>query len=97
MSVLYAGEDDASHVLDPEFVQAGCLLRHRHPGVIRAIYGPGVNHCIVQFIGLEDEPISTMFGFDHLEDGRYPGLLAPTEAEWERALGSGWWSISRCP
>jgi hypothetical protein len=95
VSVLYSGDDDASDVLDPDLVRAGCVLKDRHPGVIREFYGPGVNHCIVQFIGLEDEPISTMVGFDHREDGHFPGLLVPTETEWAQALSRGWWSGSR--
>lgn len=95
VSVLYAGEDESSDVLDPDLVRAGCVLKHRHPGVVREFYGPGLNHCIVRFIGLEDEPISTVVGFDHGEDGHYPGLFVPTEAEWAQALGSGWWSTSR--
>ncbi len=95
VSVPYSGHDDASDVLDPDLARAGCVLKHRHPGVNREFYGPGVNHCIVQFIGLEDEPISTMVGFDHREDGHFPGVLVPTETECTQALGSGWWNTSR--
>lgn len=92
VSVLYAGEDDATGVLDRDLVEAGCVLRHLHPGVIQQFYGPDANHCIVRFLGLEDEPVSTMVGFDHQDDGQYPGLLVPTQTEWKKALTSGWWS-----
>lgn len=65
---------------------------NRHPGTIREFLGPGVNHCIVQFIGLEDEPASNMVGFDHRDDGTYLGLLLPTELEWSQAVADGWWN-----
>ena len=34
--------------------QRGHILLPHHPGVVQEFYGPGVNHCIVQFAGLED-------------------------------------------
>lgn len=88
--VLYAGPADLLGIADAELLRRGHILIPHHPGVVQKSYGPGVNHCIVQFVGLEEEPISFAVGFDHLEDGTYPGLLVPTEGEWQQALSSGW-------
>lgn len=94
LKVLYAGKDDDAGVEDPDLVRAGHILVHRHPGVIQLFCGPGVNHCIVEFVGLEDEAISTVVGFDHHRDGHYPGLLVPSDEEWAQARASGWWGRS---
>ncbi|WP_298891723.1 hypothetical protein [uncultured Serinicoccus sp.] len=91
LRVLYAGKDDSTNVLDPGLLRRGHILKHHHPGLIDMFHGPGLNHCVVRFIGLEEEPVSTVLGFDHRGDGSYIGLLVPTETEWADALRSGWW------
>ncbi|XAS78079.1 hypothetical protein V3G39_08610 [Dermatophilaceae bacterium Sec6.4] len=64
----------------------------RHPGVINSFVGPGLNHCLVDFFGLEEEPISFAVGHDHDQDGFYWGLIDPTEDEWKIAAATGWWT-----
>lgn len=90
--VLYAGRDNSQSINSPSLLSAGKLLTHLHPGVVRDFLGPGKNHCIVAFRGLEEEPISYAAGFDHDSSGIYRGLFLPSDAEWEKALTSGWWA-----
>ncbi|MEO5609897.1 MAG: hypothetical protein ABIQ92_09585 [Ornithinibacter sp.] len=92
--VLHAGARDDQDVFDPALLRQGHVLEHHHPGVVACFYGPGVNHCVVRFIGLELEPISTAIGFDHDQNGCFAGLLFVTDDEWERALSAGWWATS---
>lgn len=90
--VAYAGPSSELGVADPDRLRQGHILVLHHPGTVQRFYGPGRNHCIVSFAGLEEEPISFAVGFDHEEDGHYPGLLVPTGHEWETALSGGWWA-----
>jgi hypothetical protein len=70
LEVLYAG--------DP----TGPLVS-LHPGVISQFHGPGLNHCVVAFVGVPDGPEGFPSGFDHEKDGVYPGLLLPeSRADW---------------
>lgn len=95
LPVLYAGERTTEGIEDVELLRLSHILEHHHPGLIRAFYGPGANHCIVEFIGLEHTTVSTAVGFDHDERGHFPGLLVPDSIEWTRALNAGWWSRPR--
>ncbi|WP_256840394.1 hypothetical protein [Ornithinimicrobium faecis] len=90
--VLYAGPASELGVADPDLVRRGHILERHHPGIVQKFYGPGLNHCVVCFAGLEEEPVSFAVGFDHEEDGHYPGLLVPSERAWEQALSGGWWA-----
>lgn len=88
--VLYAGPPSAIDV-SPSYASTGQILETGHPGVITAIHGPGKWHVVVEFVGLEDQSISLGTGFDS-SAGEYPGLAAPTDAEWKLALKAGWWA-----
>ena len=90
--VLYSSDRDSGDVFSPARLRLGHVLEHHRPGVIDRFYGPGKHHCIVRFMGLEDEQISTGVGFDPDESGHYPGLLSVTEREWTNAVSAGWWS-----
>ena len=89
LRVLFAGEEDSGDVLDHSRRAAGHILMNHHPGVIHAVTDP--HHVQVDFVGLEDEPVSfgVGFGYDQ-ETGAYPGLLVPDDLEWDRALTAGW-------
>ncbi|MBO1756356.1 hypothetical protein [Allobranchiibius sp. CTAmp26] len=90
--VLSAGLDpDAGDVLTPAFRARNHVLMPHHPGRINSFVGPGLNHCLVDFVGLEQEPVSFAVGFDHDENGFYRGLLDPTDEEWQAAMSAGWW------
>lgn len=85
-------EPDASDVLSQDLRARNHVLMPQHPGVIDQFDGPGLNHCIVQFLGLEHEPISMIVGYDHDSDGVYVGLIDPTDDEWHTAVANGWWT-----
>lgn len=90
--VLSAGnEPDAGDVISADLLVQNHVLMPHHPGRITGFAGPGLNHCLVGFFGLEQEPISFAVGFDHDEDGFYRALIDPTEIEWHSAMSTGWW------
>ena len=91
MRVLFAGGADAGDVLDERKRAAGHILVEHHPGVIRELLG--TQHVLVDFVGLEDEPVSFGVGFGYDEEtGIYPGLLVPGESEWQDMISAGWWA-----
>lgn len=93
--VLYAGsEPDAGDVTSADLLVRNQVLMPHHPGLITGFVGPDLNHCLVGFVGLEQEPISFAVGFDHDEHGFYRGLIDPTENEWHSAVATGWWTAS---
>lgn len=85
-------EPDDSDVLSQDLRARNHVLMPHHPGVIDQFVGPGLNHCIVRFLGLEHEPISMVVGYDHDNDGVYLGLVDPTDDDWLTAITSGWWA-----
>lgn len=93
LRVIYLGSASAGDVLDGELRASGRILMPGHPGTIREILG--LQHVIVQFVGLEAEPVSWAVGFgcDELS-GVYPSLGFPTDQEWDVAITSGWWGAT---
>ncbi|GAB3078959.1 hypothetical protein GCM10027053_49110 [Intrasporangium mesophilum] len=93
--VLYNGPEESGDVLDERRRAEGRVLIEHHPGTIRVAAEP--QHVLVDFLGLEDEPVSWAVGFGYDETtGLYPGLLIPDDADWEAAVRSGWWRTERC-
>ncbi|MGL5818809.1 MAG: hypothetical protein ACRCYR_14675 [Phycicoccus sp.] len=88
--VRYAGPRTDIDV-DAWHAENNRILEYGHPGVIAAIHGPGTWHVVVEFLGLENQGISLGTGFDP-ENGVYPGLMRPTDEEWDEAARSGWWA-----
>ena len=86
--VIYIGRTSVGNVESPGLAQAGHILMEGHPG---RISGVRAQHVYVAFLGLEDEPISSL-GFARDGNGDYPGLAVPTDEEWERATRAGWWA-----
>lgn len=71
-------------VAAPEWPQV--LLPHGYPGVIHAVFGPGLNHVVVAWADLEEHPESFAMGYDHDSSGRYNLLVPKDDAEWLAAL-----------
>lgn len=46
----------------------------------------------MRYLGLEDESISIIVGYDHDSDGVYLGHIDPTDDEWHTAVTHGWWT-----
>ena len=65
------------------------FLMDSHPGTIARVSGD--RQVFVHFLGLEDEPVSSL-GFMRDDDGHYPGLVLVSPDEWVAACAVGWWS-----
>ena len=86
--VRWLGEDSDRDVLLPEHRSAGRFLRHGHLGRLTSIEMP---HVQIDWVGLEDEPVSFGVGFGPDPSGCYPSLELLTEAEWSGAMDHGPW------
>lgn len=75
--------EERSLVSAPQWPQTD--LPRGYPGVVYAIYGPGLNHVVVQWVDLEDHPESFAYGYDHDLSGRYNLLVPDDEGEWSAA------------
>ncbi len=75
--VAYRGPDTDRDILNPE--TGPPMLFHGHPGRITS---PAVQHILVDWVGLEDEPASFAVGYcPHTIDGGWAGPVVPALAE----------------
>ncbi|MGW5339238.1 hypothetical protein ACWEQD_12540 [Rhodococcus pyridinivorans] len=75
--VAYRGRDTDRDILNPQ--RQPPMLFHGHPGRITS---PAMQHILVDWVGLEDEPASFAVGYcPHTIDGGWAGPVVPALAE----------------
>ena len=75
--VAYRGPDTDRDILNPQTQPP--MLFHGHPGRIAS---PAIQHILVDWVGLEDEPASFAVGYcPHTIDGGWAGPVVPALAE----------------
>jgi hypothetical protein len=92
LKVIWVGPD-WPFAATPKERNEGRILSLGHPGRIRDWAGPGLNHLMVDFVGLA-HTLESIDGHDFDEHGRYVHLAVPSEEEWDAACQFGWWSSS---
>ena len=93
LKVVWLGPEAGDDILSPDKVEGGGVLVHHHPGVLTSVQP--LSHLQVDWLGLEDEPVSFAVGFSPDEAGTYPALGVVSDERWANLAVSGWWSQSR--
>ncbi|MCE1179668.1 MAG: hypothetical protein LWW86_11680 [Micrococcales bacterium] len=90
--VIWLGPQHEEDIFAPQGDGTTPVLQHGHPGrIVRA--DPW--HVTVEWLGLEEEPVSWGVGHNPEPDGTFTFLGVVPDGEWDEAARVGWWAEAR--
>ena len=87
--VIWLGQDHLGDIFSPDLVAHNRMLQHGHPG---KVLGDDPWHVTVEWLGLEQEPVSWGVGHNPDPNGTFQFLGLVADTEWEQAAAAGWWA-----